>query len=328
MRGKWALICAAAVLAGIAAGAFFRLRKQPPAPAISKAVAPALPPSLTLNGKIRAVHVVVVNAEVDGNIDAFEASVGDEVYTGQELARIGSTGLETEQADAAAALEKAQARVEAAEKTVANAQLETSRARADTQRARTELDRLQKIYDRQKVLVSAGATPRLTYEKAEQDYESRRQEWEAVDKAARAAEERVRDTMKELDSARKIVADRQEQLVAAQTAVESGVVLAPVDGLIVGRSGEVGQPAAELADGLFQIGTDLYDLEVVLELRAEVLRQIQAHQPALVIIPDLQGTSITGEVREIKENSAVIRFKSATPAIRPGMVAQVRLQAP
>ena len=328
MRGKWALICAAAVLAGIAAGAFFRLRKQPPAPAINKAVAPTVPPSLTLNGKIRAVHVVVVNAEVDGNIDAFEASVGDEVYTGQELARIGSTGLETEQADAAAALEKAQARVEAAEKTVANAQLEASRARADAQRARTELDRLQKIYDRQKVLVSAGATPRLTYEKAEQDYESRRQEWEAVDKAARGAEERVRDTMKELDSARKIVADRQEQLVAAQTAVESGVVLAPVDGLIVGRSGEVGQPAAELTDGLFQIGTDLYDLEVVLELRAEVLRHIQAHQPALIIIPDLQGTSITGEVREIKENSAVIRFKSATPAIRPGMVAQVRLKAP
>jgi multidrug resistance efflux pump len=281
---------------------------------------------LTLTGKIRAAHVVVVRAEIDGNIEAFEANVGDEVYAGQELARIGSAGLDTEQADATAALEKAQARVEAAEKNVAGAQLEASRAHADAQRARTALDRLQKVYDRQKVLVAAGATPRLTYEKAEQDYEAGRQEWEAVDRGARAADERVRDTMKELDSAKKVAADRQEQVLAAQSAVESGAVLAPVDGVIVGRSGEAGQPARELSNGVFQIGTDLYDLEVTLEPKAELRRQMKLHQPALVIIPDLQGTSITGEVKEITDSAAVVSFKSGTPAIRPGMVAEVRLQ--
>src|SRR5690242_11957932 len=327
MKGKWALVCAAAVLAGIGTPAFLRFRNPRSATGTpARGAAPATPASLTLAGTIRAAHIVVVHAEVDGNIETFEAGVGDEVYAGQELARIGGGGLETEQADAAEALEKAQARVEAAEKTVAGAQLEASRARADAQRARAELDRLQKIYDRQKVLVAAGATPRLTYEKAQQDYESSQQKWEAVDQAARSAEERVRDTMKELDSAKKIATDRQEQLLAAQSAVESGAVVAPVDGLIVGRSGEVGQPAAELADGVFQIGTDLYDLEVVLEAKPDDLRRMKPHQPALVLIPDLQSTGITGEVKEIRENSAVISFKSATPSIRPGMVAEVRFQ--
>src|SRR5581483_6938026 len=113
------------------------------------------------------------------------------VYQGQELAQIGSTGLETEQADAASAVEKAQGRVESAEKAVTAAQLEASRAHADAQRVRAELDRVQRTYDRQKVLMAAGATPRLTYEKAEHDYESSQQEWEAVDKAARAADDRV-----------------------------------------------------------------------------------------------------------------------------------------
>jgi multidrug efflux pump subunit AcrA (membrane-fusion protein) len=329
MRGKWVLVCAAAVFAGMGAGAFFRFRKPPPAPASpTKAAAPIASSSLTLTGKIRAAHVVVVNSQVDGNIDAFEANVGDEVMAGQELARIGGAGLETEQADAAAAVEKAQARVEAAEKNVATAQLEASRAHANALRARTELDRLQKTYDRQKMLVAAGATPRLTYEKAQHDFEIAQEQWEAVDKASRSAEERVRDTLKELDGAKRILMDRNDQLLSAQSAVESGVVLAPVDGVIVGRSGEVGQPAEELADGLFQIGTDLYDLEVALEAKPEVLRQMKPHQPALVIIPDLQGTSITGEVKEIKDAAAVISFKSAMPAIRPGMVAEVRLQTP
>lgn len=328
MKGKWALVGAAAVLAGVALGALSlwnRKASQPVSP-VAPLAAPAVASSFTLTGKIRAAHVVVVHSEVDGNIDLFEANVGDEVSQGQELARIGSTGLETEQADAVSAVEKAQSRVEAAEKAVSGAQLEASRARADAQRVRAELDRLQKTYDRQKVLMAAGATPRLTYEKAEHDYESSQEEWEAVNKAARSADDRVRDTLKELDSARKILADRQAQLADAQSAVEAGTVTAPVDGIVVGRSGEVGQAAGELADGLFQIGTDLYDLEAAADAKPEVLRGLRPHQPALVIIPDLQGTSITGEVKEIKDGQAVISFKSATPAIRPGMVAEVRLQ--
>jgi|SRR5579871_538502 len=327
MRGKWALVCAALVVTGVTI-AFWRFRTPPPHTAnLAKTEAPPAPAFLTLTGKVRAVHLVVVNSEVDGNIDAFEANVGDEVTAGQELARIGGAGLEAEQADAAAEVDKAQARVETAEKTVANAQVDASRAHADVQRVRAALDRLQKVYDRQKVLVAAGATPRLTYEKSERDYESGRQEWEAVDKAARSADERVRDTMKELDNLNKVLTDRRRQLLAAQSAVQSGTVLAPVDGVIVGRGGQIGQAARELADGLFQIGTDLYDLEVPLDLTPEQLKRIKPSQPALVIIPDLQGISITGAVKEITDNRAVVGFKSSMPAIRPGMAAEVRLQA-
>ena len=324
MKGKWALVCAGVVLAGIAAGAF-SLRYRKTVAVSSKPAAPVLPAPVILTGRIRAAHVVVVNAEVDGNIDAFEANVGDEVYHGQELAEIGSTGLESEKAEAAAAVEKAQAHVESAEKAVSAARLEAARADADAQRVRSELDRIQKNYERQKVLVAAGATPRLTYEKAEREYESGQQEWEALDKAARAADERVRDTMNELENTRKILADRNEQLAGTQSALEAGVVLAPVDGLVVGRSGEVGQPVQQLTGGLFQIGVDLYDLEVAVEARPGALQRMRPGQPALVIVPDLQGTGITGQVKEIKDGAAVIAFKSSTPAIRPGMIANVRL---
>jgi hypothetical protein len=45
-----------------------------------------------------------------------------------------------------------------------------------------------------------------------------------------------------------------------------------------------------------------------------------------VIIPDLQGIGISSEVKEVQGKTLVISFKTATPAIRPGMVAEVRLQ--
>jgi len=327
MRGRWALACAGAVLVGVGVGSFYRFRK-PATPTPARTATPALAPSsFTITGKIRPAHIIVVNPDVAGNIDEFEVNVGDQVVEGQELARVGGAALETQRTDMAAAVEKAQARVEAAEKSVSAAQGDALRARRDAQRIRAEFDRVEKNYERQKLLMAAGATPRLTYEKAERDYESGRQEWEAVDKAARATEQRVQDTMKELDGANKILADRNEELEDAEYAEGSGTVLAPADGIVVARNGQVGQPSGQLTGGLFEIGTDLYDLEVAADAKSELLHRLKPGQPALVIIPDLQGTSITGEVKEIKDGQAVVSFTSQNPAIQPGMVAQIRVQA-
>jgi len=43
-------------------------------------------------------------------------------------------------------------------------------------------------------------------------------------------------------------------------------------------------------------------------------------------VPDLQTPGITGDIKEIKGNRVVVEFNSTIPAIRPGMVADVRLK--
>ena len=186
MTAKWAWLAVAAVAIGVIAGALSLRHRQTAQAPPSPAAAVSLAPSLTLNGKIRAAHVISVAAEVPGNIDAFAVDVGDEVTQGQELASVGGTVLESDREEAASSVEKSQARVEATDKEVAAAQLEASRANADSQRTRADLDRAQKTYDRQRTLLAAGATPRLTYEKAEHDYDSAREQFEAVDRAAAA----------------------------------------------------------------------------------------------------------------------------------------------
>ena len=326
MRGKWALFGVLVVAAGGAGAAYSLLhRKVEPRP--STPGTPVQPPAITVTGKIRAAHITGVGAQVSGNIDTFLVDVGQEVYAGQNLAEVGGVTLESDRTDAEVALEKAQNRAQDEEKAVAAAQLEASRANADAQRAREELERVQKVYDRQKLLFAQGATPRLTYEKAVRDYESAQEQWAAIDKAARGAGARVTDTIRALDNARQIVTGKTRELYEAQNAAEASAVQSPVDGLVVGRKGAVGDPAQPLGEELFQIATDLFDLEVVVEPKPEILARLHAGQPALVMVPDLQASGMEGAVKEVsgKEHQAVISFKNPNPAIRPGMVAEVRL---
>ena len=88
------MLSVAAVLAGLAGGVI-SLRYRRPAPALPvRAAGPAVLPSnqVTLSGAIRPQHVVGVGAQVNGVIEAFLVDVGQDVYGGQVLARIGSQG--------------------------------------------------------------------------------------------------------------------------------------------------------------------------------------------------------------------------------------------
>ena len=329
MRGKWALLSAAAVLAGFAVGALsLRHRRPAPAPPVRAAGAAVLLPvnQVTLSGAIRPQHFVGVGAQVNGVIDAFLVDVGQDVYQGQVLARIGTQGLTSEREAITNAVDRTQERVSRAETVVTAARLEQSRADAEAQRARSNLDRAEAAFSRQQLLFSQGAAPRLVYEKAQHEYDSAQAEFAVMDKAARATADRVQAALQEVASAQKILAGENQRLEESQAAFEAADVHSPVDGLLVGRNGEIGKLAQESGDNLFQIATDTYALEVALEPQPPVLKRLQPGQPALVLVPDLGTPGITGDIKEIKGTLVVVEFNSTIPAIRPGMVADVRFK--
>jgi multidrug resistance efflux pump len=329
MRGKWALVSVAAVLAVVAGGVFSLWHRRPaPALPVRAAGAAVLLPAnqVTLSGTIRPQHVVGVGAQIDGVIDAFLVDVGQDVYQGQVLARIGSQGLDSSREAAASTVDHAQERVNRAETVAAGARLEQSRADAEAQRARFNVERTEAARSRQQLLFSQGATPRMVYEKAQSEYDSARAEFAVMDKAARATAERVQSALEEVASAQKILAGENQRLEDSQAAFEAADVHSPVDGLLVGRNGEIGKPAQEFGENMFQIATDTYALEIALEPQPPVLKRLRPGQPALVLIPDLQSASITGDIKEIKGTQVVVEFNSTIPAIRPGMVADVRFK--
>lgn len=326
MRGKWLLFAVFAVVAGIAGGALsHRLRRAaPPAPKAAAVVQQAN--DLAIPGTVRAQHVTSVGAEIEGNIEAFAVDVGEEVFEGQVLARIGSAGLESARQQAQEAVDRAQQQVGTAEAAVASARLESSRADADLHRAKDQADRAQKVFDRQKTLHEKGATPRLKYEAAAQEFEAAVKEFEIMDKAAQGARDGLRSANDQLAAAKKDLAEKGAALESSQGAFSATELRAPVAGFVVGRKGEVGKPAKDYGGDLFQIATDLFALEVVAEPNPEQLKRLQPGQEALVVFPDLGSAGLPGRVKEIKEQQAIVEFNSSVPAVKPGMRAEVRIR--
>ena len=324
MRVKWLLISAAAVVVGVGGGALsMHWKGRPAAPARNAAALIQTGSEITLSGKLRPQNVTTVKAEVDGDIDSFLVDVGEEVFEGQVLAHIGSSGLEGVRETATAAVTYAENQVSKAEIAVANARLESSRADADQQRARISLDRAQTTFERQRTIFQAGASPRLAWEKAQRDYNSAVQEFDIMDKAARLSAEQVQIALNTLSAAQKALADRTRQLDEAQAGMQAAEVRSTVSGLVVGRNGEAGKQAGP---DLFQIATDMFALEVPLEPAPAVLQRLRPGQPALVLILDLQSAGIPGQIKEIKDNQVIVEFTSTLAAIRPGMRADVRLK--
>jgi multidrug efflux pump subunit AcrA (membrane-fusion protein) len=95
MRGKWLLISLAALLAGAGAGALsLRWKGRAAAPVRSRGAAliPAAS-QVILSGKLRPQHIATVKADTEGNIDALLVDVGEDVFAGEVLARVGDSGL-------------------------------------------------------------------------------------------------------------------------------------------------------------------------------------------------------------------------------------------
>jgi multidrug resistance efflux pump len=327
MRGTLLSIGLAVVAAAGVVGLLVMRRKPAPAPAPLQFLTLQRTPSneITLQGTIRAQHVIGVKADVPGLVETFLVEPGQEVYQGQVLARIGAQGLESVREAAAANLERTRELVTRRENELAAARLESSRADADAQRSRLTLERNQKIYERQKMLNAAGATPRLTYEKSLADYEAAQKDYEIMSNAARAGLERVQSLSQDLASARKMVENKTAELDQAQAELSAAEVHSPVDGYVVSRKGEVGKPADDLGEEFFQIATDLYALQVAAGATPDDLKRIVPGMPALVLMLDLQSGAMEGKVREVQDK-VIVDFDSGNPAIKPGMQASVRLR--
>ena len=159
------------------------------------------------------------------------------------------------------------------------------------------MERAERAKERQQTLFREGATPRLVYEKALQEYDAALKDYEIVEATVRTGREHIQSGMDEVAGAKKIVADKMRLLEEARDNLSAAEVHSPVDGYVVSRKGEVGGSAGT-SDELFEIATDLYALEVALEPKAELLKRIVPGQPVLVLVLDLQNAAMQGVVRE------------------------------
>lgn len=281
---------------------------------------------MALDGPIRAINTLPVGAPIEGKVESFAVEVGDEVYEGQLIAQIKNMSLDTANEKAVLDAERLQTRVNNLQASIISARLESSRAGADASRSRSEFERAEKVYERQKMLYGEGATPRLTFEKAQRDYETSKSEYDGLKVIADTAESRIAQLQHDLDEAKKQLEEKNSDLEQAKVSLAAGEVHAPVSGVVVARRGVVGDDVNPSMTDFFVIATDMSRMEVSADVPPNVLPRVRAGQNALVQIAENAGTPLTGMVKRVENGTVVVEFANPNPAIKPGLSAHVVIQ--
>jgi membrane fusion protein, multidrug efflux system len=317
VRRKWIIAASAVIVIAIAATLIVihkpkRVQAPPPPPA-------PVATDITLTGRIEPRTLVTVAAPVEGIIDAYYLDVGQPVYKDQLLGRIRNSDLESSASNAQLALDKAQSRVTELNGRQLESKLEASRAEADQSRAQSDLARLKKEYERQKGLWEVGATPRLTFEKAEKDYKTAQNDAENLEKALTSEKEQNAKLTADLDAANAAVVEATKALESAKANINRGEIHSPEDGLIVARKGAPGESVDANSKDLFTIGTDLTQLQII---ATGDTSRIHQGQSATILMPD----EIPGTVREVQGNQVIVDFTSPVPITKLDLTAQVKIK--
>ncbi|WP_321476991.1 efflux RND transporter periplasmic adaptor subunit [uncultured Paludibaculum sp.] len=323
MRGKWLLFAGGTLIVAAGAGALTYYLRQPPPKPTKAATAPVLPTGseVHITGSIRAVNLVLVPAPVDGVAEEFPVKPGDEVFEGQILGRISNETLKETSREAELEVERAQARVNDAESLLIATRLEDSRAAADASRARIEFQRAERTYQRQQLLNAEGATPRNTYQKSLQDYEVAKKESDTLQTLSNTLQDRIQGVIKDIDLAKKALAEKVQNLESARSSLSSADLLAPADGLVISIGKSAGEEVRKGMPDLITIATDLSQLELVLEPEPPILKRLRAGQQALVQVAELPGNGLPSKVKSVDGGKVIVEFSSPSTLIRPGMTA-------
>jgi HlyD family secretion protein len=141
----------------------------------------------------------------------------------------------------------------------------------------------------------------------------------------------------ELNSANAVVAQRTAQLAAAKVDLARTEIRAPVDGVVIKRSVDVGQTvAASLqAPELFIIARDLRDMQVETSIDEADVGRIRVGQRATFTVDAFPGRTFSGEVRQVRKSAQTVQnvvtytvlVSAANPdgILMPGMTANVRI---
>lgn len=141
----------------------------------------------------------------------------------------------------------------------------------------------------------------------------------------------------DVKNAQAVVAQREASLASARVDLGRTQIRAPVDGVVIKRSVDVGQTvAASLqAPELFVIARDLRDMQVEASIDEADIGRIRTGQRASFTVDAFPGRSFNGEVRQVRKAATnqqnvvtyvvLITANNESGQLMPGMTANVRI---
>lgn len=261
-------ILVAALVAGLAAGAFAVYSKRPVAVEVAT-LERDVPVRVFGLGTVEARVLSKIGFEVGAKLADLEADHGDHVKAGQVLARLAAGEQEARVAKARAALNIAEVNIR--------------RAEANRARAQAVLDQKQEANRRQQALAGRNIVSQQAAEEA------------ARDEAVASADVTVAEV--EIASAKAQLTDAQAQLRFEETMLRHRTLVAPYDAVVIARHHEQGT-VIRAGDPVFTLVAEgsYWGLAYVDEARAGFLREGQKVDARLRSRPQ---DAFTGQVVRI-----------------------------
>ncbi|WP_193211711.1 efflux RND transporter periplasmic adaptor subunit [Luteolibacter marinus] len=266
------IIIPVVVLALLGGAAFFYLRKEE---AVNQGTTYVTRPVekadiailVTASGNLEPTNQIVIGSELSGTVMEVFVDTNDAVKKDQPLLRLDTSKLEQQIERSRASLLAAKARVSQSEAT-----LNESKAALARQEELLEL--------------SGGKTP------------SR-----AVMETSRATVARAEA---DLESSKASVAGADAEIGALETDLQKALIRSPVDGVVLGRSIELGQTVAASFNSptLFTIAEDLKKMELVVSVSEADIGRVKAGQTATFEVDAWTGRTYTATVKKVAFGSA------------------------
>jgi HlyD family secretion protein len=307
--------------------------------------------AVSATGTLNAVITVQVGSQVSGQVKELHADFNSVVKKGQVIARIDPDTFEAKvnqtkaQVDAArasvlnqqAAVEKTRADLENARAALAAARAQTAKSRVAVVDSNRTLGRNRDLRQRGLIAQADEDTAQASYDSAVAQFEASGAQEQAQVSAVRAAEAQLRVAEAMLQNAIAQVAQNEAAQRQAQVDLDHTFIRAPVDGVVVGRTVDVGQTvAASLqAPTLFTIAQDLRNMQVDTNVDEADVGRVKVGQATTFTVDSFPGRTFSGEVVQIRKAPLVVQnvvtydvvvsAKNPEQRLLPGMTANVRI---
>jgi HlyD family secretion protein len=351
-RRAWIVIVMIVLAAG-ASGAWFYAQSRGSTPRFRSAKVERGPLTATVSatGTLNAVVTVQVGSQVSGQIKELFADFNSQVKRSQLVARIDPEKFQAAVSQAKAQVDAAKAMVlnqrALVEKTradLANAQAALAVAKAQTAKAqvavldsRRTLARNTDLRKRGLIAQADEDTAQAAYDSAVAQADSAKAQEDAQASQIRSAEAQLRVTEAMLQAAIANVVQQEAGLKQAQVDLDHTEIRAPVDGVVVSRTVDVGQTvAASLqAPTLFTIAQDLTQMQVDTNVDEADVGRIREGFHATFTVDSFANQTFSGEVMQVRKApqvlqnvvtyNVVISARNQDLKLLPGMTANVRL---
>jgi len=284
---------------------------------------------VTASGQVVAERYADIGSSVMGRLVELRVKEGDQVRTGQILARIDAV-------QAAAGASAANARVKGAESEGRAAGEQLSAAMADLDIARARAEEAQQSLRRTQELRRDGLVPiaELDRTKANAD---------AADAQVSAAQAAIRRLTETQESAARRLTEAKAQASGASDILAKTDILAPIDGMVTSLPVQQGEMVVIGIQN--QPGTTLMTVSDLSAIDAEVkvaeadVLRVKAGQAATVTLEALPGVRFPGRVVEIgssalptigtgaaaREFRVKVRFDKPDASLRPGLTCDAEI---